>query len=149
MRFVVDSYADSPCMIIAAEVTLCPTFTTFDSRIGLGPFTQRIGKKGVLMLEKSNFRPNGLFLVLETQPTNESCVNDSDKYNASDPWGVFPLKEFIYSPDEYNKIVNISFQRVTIDSWDYGIILISGLVLPICVTVILLFFIFILYKLQS
>ena len=64
---------DSQCMIIAAEFTHCPTFTTFDSKIEFGPLTQRMHKQGVLVMEKSNYQNGELFLVFEVQPSDDIC----------------------------------------------------------------------------
>ena len=104
-------------MIIAAEFTRCPTFTTFDSKIELGPLTQRMQKQGVLILEKSNYRSGKLFIVLEAQPSKDICKDDAT-YNALDPRGVGKLKDLIFHiPDEdanLTKTVNISLQSVSI-----------------------------------
>ena len=140
-KFIVIS-EDSNCMIIAAEFTRCPTI---DSNIEFGSLNQRMQKQGVLIMEKSNYRGGELFIVLETQPSEDICIDDST-YNASDPWGVGKLNELIFhSPDEdanLTKTVNISFQSVSITQYDWWINAFNGICLPFIAFFILLIIFF-------
>ena len=131
---------DSQCMIIAAEFTHCPTFTTFDSKIEFGPLTQRMQNQGVLVMEKSYYQEGELFIVFEVQPSYDIC-DDKGTYSASDPWGTGNPKTMIYhTPEEDHnliKTINISFQSVSITSSDWLINGFISLFVPIFVTIIL------------
>ena len=136
---------DNRCMIIAAEFTRCPTLTTFDSKIEFGPLTQRMRKNGTLILEKANYRNGELFIVFEVQPSENICEDD-DTYNASDPWGVGKLKDFIYhtldDTTNLTKTVTIHFVSVSITPFDWLINAFIGLCLPYILTLFLIIIFF-------
>ena len=130
VRLIVTS-EDSNCMIIAAEVTLCPTL---DSNFESGPLNQKMQKQGVLILEKLNYQDQDgeLFLVLETQPSEDICKDDAT-YKALDPWRVGKLDLIYHTPDEdanLTKTVNISLQSVSITQFDWWINAFIGICLP-------------------
>ena len=134
---------DDKCMIIGAEHTSCPTSTTSESKIESGSLTQRMQNKGVLLLEKSNFRDGELFIVLETQPSNESCL-DNRKYNAFDPWQVNEKYIFEFytlnNLDLIAKNVTINLFPITEVSlfWDWVFVLLFSVLIPSVLTVIIL-----------
>ena len=130
---------DDKCMIIAAEHRSCPTSTTSENKIETGSLTQRMRKNGTLLLEKSNFRDGELFIVLETQPSNESCF-DNHKYNAKDPWQVNETINFnFYTLNDLNSIAkNVNIKLFSISEVrflpDWLFVLLFSFLMPAVLT---------------